>query len=273
MSKSFRPQVESLDARELPSITPFTFALSNGTLVNGSFDYADAAVDPALASQVIPVSDLTVALNGQTATLATQLSAPVASFALGQFQGVSFAYGISGVAYSAIAVMTDTVAALDLTGNAVTSPVSIVVPPPTNPILQPIPGVGPIDWTAALDAYNANLVALTALQSIITTKMAEHDALNSAYGQLAGQAFTDPNNVLRAIYFAMLPVARAKLIAKEGELFHAYVEYQALYVQAIGQEYALRRWLPLDQRPNLPPLPPEFVLPRAYYGQYLIDAV
>jgi hypothetical protein len=103
----FRPRLESLDARDLPSVTPFSFTTNDGILVSGSFDYADAAVNPALASQQVPISDLTVALNGQAATLPIQVGAATRDVALGQFQGLSL---------TAVAVANGTATVIDTAG-------------------------------------------------------------------------------------------------------------------------------------------------------------
>ncbi len=139
MPTSFCPRLETLDARDLPSVTPFTFTLSNGTPVSETFAYADTSVDTSLVSQQIPVSDLTVTLNGQTATLPIQLSAPAAAFALGQFQGLVL---------SGVAIANGTVEIIDTTG--VLNPVSVPVLP-DNPI-TPVPGVGPTDWAVAVES-------------------------------------------------------------------------------------------------------------------------
>ena len=98
--------------------------------MSGSFDYANAAVDPALASQQVPVEALTVALNGKTATLPVQLSAPTAAFALGQFQGLSL---------SAVAVVGAQAGFIDTTV-AFTS-ISVTTPIPPNPTTPIISGV------------------------------------------------------------------------------------------------------------------------------------
>lgn len=126
MPTPFRPNLEALDSRELPSVAPFTFALADGTVVSGTFDYDEATVDATLASQQVPVSDVTVALNGQPAQLAAELIAPVATFALGQFQSVSL---------TAVAMAGDVAALIDTAGTL--SPISVTNPaPPLNPITQ-----------------------------------------------------------------------------------------------------------------------------------------
>lgn len=263
MPTPFRPNLETLGSRELPSVAPFTFTLADGTVVSGTFDYDETAVDATLASQQVPVSDVTVALNGQPAQLAAELVVPVATFALGQFQAVSL---------TAVAVVGDLAALLDTAGTL--SPISVTNPaPPLNPITQPEPGVGPIDWAAMLASYNANLAALAAAKNAIQAKMAEHDVLKDLYLDVGARQFTDPNAAMRAIYQALLPAVKAQLVAKEGELFVAAANYAALYQQVDIQYALLDRSLPAELRLQLPNMPAFFELPPSYLEYYWVVAV
>lgn len=248
MPTPFRPRLEALDARDLPSVTPFSFATNDGILVTGTFDYADAAVDPAQATQSIPISDLTVALNGQAATLPVQVGAAAAVFASGQFQALS----LTGVAAAGT-----TLAVIDTAGAL--SPVSV-----TNPGGQPTPippgaitiNPGPFTSVAAfnravdlLDAYGLRLQNLTAQYIQLETDI--KDLRVKAIAARANGRMGDAMG-FDALADALVP----QLDALARQLQQVYQEYYTLYVLTAHLETHLVFTLPPDQIANMRFMPP-----------------
>ncbi len=257
----FRPRLEALDARDLLSVTPYSFALSNGTLVSGSFDYADAVVDPALASQQVPVSDLTVALNGQSAVLPLQLSAATATFAQGQFQGL---------ALTAVAVAGDVAAFINTASTFAPISVSVSIPP-VGPITPPEGGIDPLGWAEAIEAYNTGCSILDGAKGVLQRLMDQHDARKLIVQQAFDLLTFEPNTVWQAVYNAYWETAKAELLFVEGEVYRAYTNYQALYQSVQAQYQSLLTVLTAAQQATLTPLPTLFVVPPEYYDDYLLS--
>lgn len=256
MPTSFRPRLEALDARDLPSVTPFTFALSNGTLVTGSFDYADAAVDAAQATQQIAITDVTVAVNGQAASLIQELFAPTATFELGQLQNIAFAYDLGGVDLTSVATRGGSLVAITPTGGVVSTA------PPAG---SPSPGDVPLDWTGAIATYNVNVVQLNAILAQIEQQMGLFDALEP-----------ELKDALIKIRFAQTPEDRvgaqmfydayyAKLTTHSRVIADLYGEYKDLYQSTLQQAAFLRRVVPIEQLNLMSPLPPLVSIPGRYF--------
>ena len=58
--------LEPLEGREVPAVVTFTFSLGDTSYGMVSFDYADAQVDPELASQQLSVNDTQILIDGQS---------------------------------------------------------------------------------------------------------------------------------------------------------------------------------------------------------------
>lgn len=277
MPTPFRPNVEVLDARELPSVTPFTFTLADGTVVSGSFDYDAAAVDAMLASQQVPVSDMVVALNGQPAVLAAELIAPAATFALGQFQAVSL---------TAVAVAGDVAALLDTAGTL--SAVSVTNPaPPLNPITdpsgQPPAPVGqePVDayqrrLQILIEKYNEGLSELSRYTStvylpdlgvyggILIKLMRSHDYWTDRRNEAKESVLNASGPFQQALAQAYLEKTINEIRAVELELRQAYSKYQAVYNDVVAQYTYFDLTLPVGIVRLLVPPPVEFQFPDDY---------
>ena len=78
----------------MPAVVTFTFSLGDTSYGMVSFDYADAQVDPELASQQLSVNDTQILIDGQSVVVEEVWSAPVASFSQGQLLGGTFAYDV-----------------------------------------------------------------------------------------------------------------------------------------------------------------------------------
>lgn len=272
MPTSFRPRLEALDARELPSVTPFTFALSNGTLVTGSFDYADTAVDAAQATQQIAITDVTVAVNGQAASLIQELFAPTATFELGQLQNVVFAYDLGGVDLTSVAVASGLLVAIDAAGGVTSSALPVVTTatiPPTNPIPPPGPGDVQIDWSAMVASYTAMYNRLAGLQARLVQAMQEYDSLEGFYKDLRVKQIvaTDPDQKEAWRLFA--DAYYDKLAELSRQIRDLELESQQLYIDAAAEASFLWPLLPEQLRAFFLPEPPPLIRVPAYYYEPL----
>jgi len=261
---SFRPQLESLDVRDLPSVTPFAFALSDGTLVSGSFEYAGSAVNPSLTTQQLPITDLTVSVNGQPTALQEQLAPAVVSLSQGQLSGASFATGLANSDANMIAVANGSAVTSDATGVVATSLVSVIGGLP--PVIGPNPGVGPLNWAAAVATYNANVVQLNAILTQIDQQIALFEALEPILKEArVKELFAQtPEDKLGAklLYDAYY----AKLIGHSIAISELYTQYASLYQSTLAQAAFLVQVVPLEQINLFNSLPPLISIPDRYFA-------
>ena len=84
--------VEMMEERVVPAQVDFTYALNNGPEI-GHITYADTAVDPMLATQDVPITDLALGFNGTTYTVSGPVAGNVAHLAHGIYVGSDFVFG------------------------------------------------------------------------------------------------------------------------------------------------------------------------------------
>ncbi|MDY3560651.1 hypothetical protein R5W23_001897 [Gemmata sp. JC673] len=212
-------------------------------------------MDSALASQQVPASDVTVALNGQAA-LVVELVAPVATFAQGQLEAVSLI---------AVAVAGDVAAIIDTAGTL--SPVSVTNPaPPLNPITPPVPGVGPIDWQAMLTSYGIKIATLDSLATQIVSEMQRFDGLEALIKDLRIKARFAATPEERLGFTMFADAYLDQLLGSSQRLANLTSQYGELYLTAAAQFAFLEGALPAELRAFLVPPPELPEVPSLYYA-------
>ncbi|MCI0703233.1 MAG: hypothetical protein L0241_19310 [Planctomycetia bacterium] len=269
MAVTFRPQVEYLDAREMPTVTPFNFTLSDGAYASGTFNYLDGSVDPNQASQRVAIFGLNFTVNGQPVLLEEAVTAPVALFTQGQLFGASFAYEVGGVAYDAIAVADSTAVAVTFAGN-IFQGAATVVGAITPGAIPPAPeqfNPATLTMATAITKYNANAAGLATMLVRVKEKMAAYDGLFELLTDIRLKEVVAPP-AEQPGWKAFGDAYYAKLTNVAASLFAYTADYQNRHAVVLAQQDAMEAIWNLGDLlvggMNYP-LGPAYVVPPGYF--------
>ena len=118
--------METLDARELPAVAAFSFALPDGSNAVGQATITDESIDVTAASQTLSAQDISLDVGGVTYTAADLSPNVTVEYSLGAFAGVSLSLPAlaSGSPYSSISLQGG-VATINAVQQLFTSPITL----------------------------------------------------------------------------------------------------------------------------------------------------